>query len=1026
MTHSGNDLFLLMVNLSQYRGKKTILRIFTESMSELYPHLKLFFSEKDTSQGNWQEAIQTVDYQFGFLCTSKEPSKQEKAEIQNAVQMVGIILQNIKQKELLGDEKTHLEELVNRRTREVRESEEKFRTLFETMAQGVIYQDRNGHITSANTAAEEILGLSFSQMQGKTSKDPGWKAISADGKELEGDLHPPMVALKTGQIVQDFIQGIFNPIRKDYVWIIVNSIPQFKEGETKPYQVFSTFLDITQLKNTEERLKNIVEHSTNLFYTHTPDYTLTYLSPRTYEFFDCSPEEVKDKLWTDFVTDNPVNETGRNFTDTAIETGERQKPYELELKTKKGRKVWVEVHEAPIVDEGKTVAIAGALVDITERKKHEQRLKESEERFKALFYENSSVLIIVDPDTGIIYDVNNKAVEFYGYSEEEMRSMNVQEINILPDRQVKEEMEKAIKGEKNYFNFPHRLANGEIKDVEVYTGKIYIEGKAYIYSTIHDITEDTRNRIRLQKGEEIAGIGHWEFDLNSGNVYASEGAKKIYGLHKSNLTIQEVQKIPLKEYRPMMDNALERLVKDGEAYDIEFQIKRAADKKILDIHSVGEYNPERNVVFGIIQDISERKRFEKELQRKNEELQATEEELRVSNEELRNINQQLEEQNQELEEAKEKAEESDKLKSAFLANMSHEIRTPMNGIMGFSQVLLETDFSQEKQHKFLKIIHSRSRHLLDIINDIVDISKIEANQFTVHPEQFCLNDMLHELYETYQTDKTSYGKDHIEIQLEKGLNRRDSYINSDVKRLRQILTNLISNALKFTEKGKIKFGYTLHNEQTLLFYVSDTGIGISQENQEYIFERFRQLDDSSNRLNEGTGLGLTISKNLSELLGGSMWMESTEGKGSTFYFTIPYNERKTEKMKDKSSRQNSYNWKGKKILVIEDDPTSQEFIKEVLKPTEAELIFSETGEKGLQKYEEQDIDLILMDIRLPGKNGIEITRKIRQKDEDIRIIAQTAYAMSEDRKKCMDAGADDYISKPIDPDELMTLMNQHV
>jgi signal transduction histidine kinase/CheY-like chemotaxis protein len=476
----------------------------------------------------------------------------------------------------------------------------------------------------------------------------------------------------------------------------------------------------------------------------------------------------------------------------------------------------------------------------------------------------------------------------------------------------------------------------------------------------------------------------------------------------------------------MMDNALQRLIKNGEPYDIEFQIKRVNDNKIVDIHSVGEYNPDRNIVFGIIQDISERKRFEGELQRKNEELQAAEEELRVSNEELRDTNQKLEEQKQELEEAKEKAEESDRLKSAFLANMSHEIRTPMNGIMGFSQVLLESDFSEEKRKKFLEIIHSRSRHLLQIINDIVDISKIEANQFDIHTEEFCLNDMLHELYETYQTDKTSYGKEHLEIQLEKGLNKQQSYINSDVKRLRQILTNLISNALKFTEKGKVQFGYRLQDDQTLLFYVNDTGFGISRENQKYIFERFRQIDDSSNRLNEGTGLGLTISKSLVELLGGSLWVESTKGKGSTFYFTIPYNHQKTEKMGDKSNSKDSYNWKGKKILVIEDDPTSQEFIKEVLKPTEAELIFSETGEKGLQKYEEQDFDLILMDIRLPGEDGIEITRKIRQRDNDIRIIAQTAYAMSEDRKKCMDAGADNYISKPIDPDDLMTIMSQNV
>ena len=901
MTNFGNELFLLMTNLSQFRNKKTVLRIFIESMDELYPHLEISYKEKNnTEEKIWQEEIQTADYQFGFLCASKEPSEEEKAEIQNAVQMIGIILQNIKQQELLQDEKVHLEEIVNKRTKEVRASEEK--------------------------------------------------------------------------------------------------------------------------------LKNIVEHSTNLFYTHTTDYKLTYLSPQTHEFFDCSPDEARNTPWTEFITNNPLNEAGRKITDKAIETGVWQEPYELEIQTKKGKRKWVEVHEAPIVEKGKTIAIAGALVDITERKKHEEKLKESKERFKSLFYKNSSVLMLFDAETGKIYDVNNKALQFYGYSREKLCSMNVFQLNTLSDEQIKTEMNNAIKEKKDYFIFSHRLANGEIKDVEVYTGKIMIEGKEYIYSTIHDITEETRNRIRLQKGEEIAGIGHWEFDLNSGNVYASEGARKIYGLQKSNLTIQEVQQFPLKKYRNKMNNALQRLIKDGEPYDIEFQIERATDQKNIDIHSVGEYNPDRNVAFGIIQDISERKSFEKKLQNKNEELQATEEELNASNEELRDINQKLEEQNQELEEAKEKAEESDRLKSAFLANMSHEIRTPMNGIMGFSQVLIENDYSKKEENKFLEIIHSRSKHLLQIINDIVDISKIEANQFTIHIESFCLNDMLHELYDIYQTDKKNYGKEHLQIELNEELQRDESFLVSDPKRLRQILVNLLSNALKFTDEGKISFGYTKQSDDSLTLYVQDTGIGISESNRKYIFERFRQIDDSSSRNYEGTGLGLTISTNLAKLLGGELKLESAPEKGSTFYFTIPHESPKKKRMENNNNKKpKTYNWEGKTILVIEDDPTSQQYIKEILKSTGAQTIFKETGEEGLQEYEENgNISLILMDIRLPGASGIEITEKIREKDKNVQIIAQTAYAMSDDRKKCIKAGADDYIAKPIDPDDLIGIMDQYV
>ncbi len=915
----------------------------------------------------------------------------------------------------------------------LRKNEKKYRNLFETMSQGVVYQDSKGNITSANPAAEKILGLSFAEMTGITSMDPRWKAVDENKNELPGDKHPSMVALQTGKEIKNFIMGVDNPRTKGYTWIMVSANPQFRKTGKKPYQVFTTFTDITErkkaeekLKYSEEKLKNIVEYSSNLFYSHTPDHKLNYISPQSYQFFGCSPEEAKIK-WIEFLTDNPINKKGLESTQKAIDTGKKQPPYELELIKKTGETIWVEVHETPIVRNRKVISIVGALIDITERKKYEEKLKESEERFKSLFYKNSSVLMLLDPETAKIYDVNDKAVQFYGYSREELCSMNVFQLNTIPEEQVKTEMNNAIQEKKDYFIFSHRLANGEIKDVEVYTGKIMIEGKEFIYSTIHDITEDTRNRIRLQKGEDIAGIGHWEFDVNSGNVYASEGAKKIYGLQKSHSTIQEVQQIPLKEYRSMMDNALQRLVKKGEPYDIEFQIKRASDQKIIDIHSVGEYSPDRNVVFGIIQDITERKRFEKELQRKNEELQAAEEELRVSNEGLRDANQRLEEQKQELEEAKEKAEESDRLKSAFLANMSHEIRTPMNGIVGFSQILLDPDISKEEQRKFLNIMHSRSKHLLHIINDIVDISKMEANQFAIHPETFCLNDMLNEIYETYQTDKVSYGKEHLEIKLEKGQDRSDSYIISDENRVRQILTNLLSNALKYTEEGGIKFGYSLKKDkQTLLFFVNDTGIGISKENQEHIFERFRQVDDSSNRGYDGTGLGLTISKNLAELLGGELWIESEKGKGSIFYFTIPYNPPKTEKMEKDSNSQHSYNWKGKKVLVIEDDPTSREFINAVLKSTGAEIIISETGEKGMEKYRENTIDIILMDIRLPGQDGIEIIKKIRQKDDDISIIAQTAYAMSEDCNKCMEAGADDYISKPIDPNDLMRIMNQYV
>jgi len=675
----------------------------------------------------------------------------------------------------------------------------------------------------------------------------------------------------------------------------------------------------------------------------------------------------------------------------------------------------------------KPYQVVTTFTDITERKKAEEKLKESEERFKALFHQNSSVLMLIDPETANIEDVNAKATQFYGYSREQLCRMNMDQINTHSLSSIEQQMQKAMKGAKNYFTFSHRLANGEIKEVEVYTGTITINGKNLLYSTIHDITEQTRNRQRLQKGEKIAKLGHWEIDLNTNNVYASDGAKKIYGLEQNHIKLNDIQQLTLDNYRPVLDKQLKQLIHENRPYDIEFQIQRPSDQRIIDIHSVAEYHQFRNVVFGIIQDVTERKEFEKKLQHKNEELQAAEEELRVSNEELRDINQILEEQKQELEEAKEKAEESDRLKSAFLANMSHEIRTPMNGIMGFSQVLLNAETTKEKQNKFLEIIHSRSKHLLQIINDIVDISKMEANQFSIHKESFNVNDLFNELYDTYQTDKTSYSKSNLSIDVDLSLNRENSFIFTDKQRLRQILTNLISNAIKFTDQGSILFGYKKYTNDQLLFYVKDTGIGISPENHKSIFDRFRQVDDTSNRNHDGTGLGLTISKNLAELLGGELWLESTKGNGSTFYFTIPYQTAEKKEERYTKNKPTNYNWSGKSILIVEDDPTSQAFINALLKPTGANLEIKETGKSALQAFNKNNnFDLILMDIKLPDISGLDVTKQIKTKDESVRIIAQTAYALSEDRKKCKQAGADDYISKPIDPEDLLMIISQHI
>lgn len=384
---------------------------------------------------------------------------------------------------------------------------------------------------------------------------------------------------------------------------------------------------------------------------------------------------------------------------------------------------------------------------------------------------------------------------------------------------------------------------------------------------------------------------------------------------------------------------------------------------------------------------------------------------------------------EELLEAKRKAEESDMLKSAFLANMSHEIRTPLNGIIGFSEFLINKDLNNEISQEYLKIINGSGKHLLNLINDIIDISKIEAGRMKISETECILNNLIHELFSFFETDLKANEKEEVALSMTEGLSQTESIINVDEVRLRQILTNLLGNAAKFTNKGCIRFGYRLQNENTLLFFVEDSGIGLPKDKQDVIFGRFNQADGSITREYGGTGLGLAISKGLTELLGGNIWVKSEDGEGSKFYFTLPYKPSTSQKQFKELKKQApvSYDWSDKLILIVEDQPVSYMFLKAILKETNAKLLHANRGTEALKKYKENpDIDLILMDIQLPQISGHEATRRIKKINPKTPIIAQTANAMSEDKEKALKAGCNDYITKPIERLRLLQMMNKYL
>ncbi len=387
----------------------------------------------------------------------------------------------------------------------------------------------------------------------------------------------------------------------------------------------------------------------------------------------------------------------------------------------------------------------------------------------------------------------------------------------------------------------------------------------------------------------------------------------------------------------------------------------------------------------------------------------------------------LERRNVELTAAKNRAEQSDKLKSAFLANMSHEIRTPMNGIIGFANLLSEAE-DEEELDEFVKVIIENGEHLLSLINEIIDLSKIEAGMLELSKHEFSLNKLIDELHTFFKSDKNVMDKG-LEISCKKGLPDEESIIIFDRTRLKQVLLNLINNACKFTEKGSVELGYYLNAGQ-LVFYVKDTGPGLDVEQQKYIFERFLQITLDHKPEQEGTGLGLAISKAFVNLFGGDIWIESEPGTGSIFYFNLPLENEKgklIEFEKQNSLYNMEHNWKDKVILVAEDVPTNFLLVKKSLRKTEVNLIWAKNGQEAVDECKkDQQIDLVLMDIRMPVMNGLEATRQIKPLRKDLPIIAQTAYAMDSDRNRSLDAGCNDYISKPIDLKAFIELISKYI
>lgn len=510
-------------------------------------------------------------------------------------------------------------------------------------------------------------------------------------------------------------------------------------------------------------------------------------------------------------------------------------------------------------------------------------------------------------------------------------------------------------------------------------------GEAGLYlATFRDISsykkafQDLKNHQDwLERAETIAGIGYWEYDLRTGKIWTSRGARIIYGLDNKETTLSTIQMIPLPKYREVLDNALINLISKGEKYDQEFEILNVKGVSAF-VHSMAEYDCFEKKVFGIIQDITIKKKFEKELL-----------------------------------DAKNKAEESDRLKSAFLSNMSHEIRTPMNGILGFSKLMLQPGISNAIMAEYSEIIDTCCNKLLDTINNILDISKVETGQANVKKDLTDITPLFSEIEEIYREPIRRKGLKLNICYPQAG----QSYVFTDSEKVKLIFRNLLDNSLRFTNTGSIEAGCEINGE-TAEFFVKDTGIGIDPQHHEIIFEPFRQAEINTSAAYGGFGTGLTIVNKYVKMLGGEVKIESEVGKGTLIKFTHPINEDgKTGNKKMKSTL----------CLVVEDFEINFLYIKAILAPTGIEVVWAKNGSEAIQLIKCGDKpDVVLMDIRLPDMDGYDVTRIIKQQYPNLPVIAQTANAVAYEKEKAILAGCDDYITKPIYKDVLLQKINIYI
>jgi PAS domain S-box-containing protein len=921
------------------------------------------------------------------------------------------------------------------------ESQEHFRALAENSPDVIMHFDRDLRHLYVNSAVERQTGLTNDMFLNKSHREMG--IFPEDLVNLWEDALEKV--FKTGKSKTIDFEIDLGSKRTIYEWRLY---PETGTSEAVD-SVIGVARDITEnrvsqvaLRRSEERL-NLALTATNLGLW---DWNLVtnevYYSPIWFSMLGYGPEEFPQDLETWLTLQHP-DDRDRSYSNVLEVIKKRENSFDIEfrLKHKNGSWVWIRsLGKAVSFDrDGNTTRLTGTHENIDERKRGELVKQVLFDISNAVNSTHSldELYGLIRESLGRVVDTTNCFLALYNqesdtltlpFMEDEkdaftefparktltsyvIRTGEAQLVDVEREKELTEQGEIELVGAPcvSWLGVPlkHEGKTIGVFAVQSYTEEtIYTRSDAELLEFASDqiaLAIDRRSHqdsVRLNQERQrrvfesspdpmiVVDPSAAILDFNSAFLEAFNVKKElVYG--------QKVFRFIQKDQWRSSIKSFNETWKKGYLKNLEYQVVRPDGVKFeAEVSSGAIYTsdgkPESMVL--ILKNITERKEAERRML-----------------------------------EARYRAEESDKLKTAFLSNMSHEIRTPMNAIVGFADLLTDEQLGPEERRDFIAQINQGADDLMRLIDDIIDIAKIEAGQVNVHISECFVRELFKELHLMFLQNIKRAGKDNVSLTLKWDWPLNELGIYTDPFRLKQILINLLSNAVKFTEEGEIVLGLEEHPEG-VYFYVKDSGIGIRVEKQRVIFQRFMQGHETKTRLYGGTGLGLAISKNLTEILGGEIGVESKTGEGATFWFILPRNEVPLKyEAALKTPSNNLRLWEDKKILIAEDDQSNYYFLFEALKETGVQIVWAKDGEETMDLFREhEDLDLILMDINMPVINGYECTRRIKNKRPDLPVIAQTAYAMSGEREISREAGCDDYLSKPIKVSELLETMARHI